>query len=200
MSAPLGWVLSTSVASRLGPVQDGLDPPSHPRRRLGLLVPNGFQDLHDERGIDRLYQLCPDDWVHVAQERGPPLSAMLVVAPSRLVSCDVGLPTRLEGDQLRFGNTGSLSGELTHLNRVYARNKALPAFLRGHPSCCQRHGRKGPEPHLPRSLRKSETEQPALAASVRDAEVQPPAITMVAGLLEVLHPKRCQPVGRPACW
>ncbi len=87
----------------------------------------------------------------------------------------------------------------TRFNGIYARDEAFTALLRGQPSCRERQGRKGPESHLTRPLRKGETEQPALTAPVRNAEVQPTFITMVTGLPEVLHPKRCEPMGRPTC-
>lgn len=113
MAAPAGGVFAAAVSPRLRGVEDGFDASPDATGSLGLVCPDRFQNLEDVPCADVGNRHVTHHGIDVSSERVTPLLPVLVVAPTVLISSDVGLSDVLKGDPgyaARLSCRKSLSG------------------------------------------------------------------------------------------
>src|SRR5262249_4945100 len=96
MPAPPGRVFAGSEASRLCPIEHGLNPATHATGRLTLRCPNRFYDSPHHRDVDVSDRDSAELRIDVRCEGIRPLLSMLCVAPPGRVRVDVRLRTLSE--------------------------------------------------------------------------------------------------------
>ena len=102
MAAPPRGILSRPVAPDPRVVEDVLDAPADPARRLGLCRPDRLEHAKDQGRVDVAHGELADDRRSVGVERVLPLLGVLVVSPARPVRGDVFLRALGEADRARL--------------------------------------------------------------------------------------------------
>ena len=81
MPPPAGRIVLFEIPPGLRPTQHRLNPSTQPRRGLGLRLPNRFNGLHDEAGVDRRYRQRAKHWPRIGIEARRPLGSVFGVPP-----------------------------------------------------------------------------------------------------------------------
>jgi hypothetical protein len=88
---PTRWIVTAAILAHGGPIQDGLNAPTHARHGFGLGLPVRLNALQHQPGIDIGHRQIADVGKDIALERRGPLRAMLGVLPGIAISGDVSL-------------------------------------------------------------------------------------------------------------
>lgn len=168
MPFPACRVLTLSVASRFGPIENALNSAADPARGLCFGLPDRLQRLHDQPRVDRLDGQRAEDRIDVCRERRGPLSRVLRVFPARPVRCDVRLGACLERHcrcrgkpclsplrVTRFDGVGALKPDFAALSRFAARLR-------------QGHGVQRSQAHFSGPARQHEAVNPSPCPALRD--------------------------------
>src|SRR6516162_8756050 len=87
----VGGVVAVTAADRTGEVEHCLDASSHAARRHRLVIDHWFKGLEHQPAVDRRNGKIAEHWIGIACERGPPLLAVLGVAPLARVHGEIVL-------------------------------------------------------------------------------------------------------------
>lgn len=160
MAFPARGVEPFSISPGSRPVQNRLDAPPKPRRRLGLGLPYRLKHGHDLRQPNVPDLKRPQHRIGAGQGVAP-LFGMLCVAPAGLVRLDVGLRRLLKGQCLCGVRFQAACRGPSRRDGIFASIDLL-AFLTGTPSCVRQwHIWIATQSHLAALACDGHAEQPA---------------------------------------
>ena len=132
VTSPTCRVIAGPMSADGRPAQDRFDSPARPIGGLRLFLPNGLQNLQDERGIDRVdgkvvYRCREGRKFPLAASRliegGDPLIAVFRVPPAGPVRLDELVSASLEGDRAGGGDPLADPRRLPLVDRIKSRHE-----------------------------------------------------------------------------
>src|SRR5215469_13226499 len=160
VALPLCRVRTLPETAHSRSVEYRLDATANPARRLGLLRPDGVENLDDQPGVDRRDRQLPQNRVHVSAEGITPLLAVLGVAPANFVTADEFLGHPAESSALGGGKPMCLPFSRPCGERVYPIVALLSMRQRLCARFCKRDIGIGSEPHIAAFAIKLKPEDP----------------------------------------
>src|SRR5215831_3253829 len=116
----VGGVVAVAPANRTGEVEHRLDAPPHAARRHRLVVDQRFEGLEHQPTVDCRNGKIAEHWIHIARKRGPPLLAVLGIAPLARVDGEIVLGALPERHLLGALGPGGERSAVAGLDRVEA--------------------------------------------------------------------------------
>ena len=86
VAAPARRVLTDAIAAGRRPRKDSLKPHPNAGCSFGLLLPNGFKNLHAQRSVYVRDRQISDEGIDIVSKGICPLACVLWVAPAAFVS------------------------------------------------------------------------------------------------------------------
>src|SRR5215475_13558399 len=171
----VGGVVAVAAADRTGEVEHRLDAPTHAARRHRLVGDQRLEGLEHQPAVDRGNGKIAEHWIGIARKRGPPLLAVLGVAPLARVDGEIGLGALRECHLLGALGTGGECGAVAGLDRVEAAGELYVAIVPQLSRQCERDRASAAQTHVALAAMTLILEDPALTA-VGNLQVEVAAI------------------------
>src|SRR6516165_6046103 len=125
----VGGVVAVAAAGRMGEVEDCLDAPTDAARRHRLVGNQWFEGLEHQPAVDRRNGKIAEHRIRIARKCGPPLLAVLGVAPLARVDGQIVLNALPERHLLGALGPGGEHGAVAGLDRVEAAGELYVAIV-----------------------------------------------------------------------
>ena len=192
VASPTRRVVAGPMSADGRPTQHRFDAPARPIGGLRLFLPNGLQNLQDERGIDRVdgkvvYRCREGRKLPLPAPRliegGDPLIAVFRVPPAGPVRLDVMVRALLERDRPRGWRAGRAPRRLSLLDRAQPVLNLQAGVCGPFAGLGEAHGMQGAEAHLSGDAVDHVSEQPRLGSEFAHLEIEAVPIAVETGLV-----------------